>query len=245
MQQYGIIGYPLKFSFSQNYYTKKFLEEGILDASYSIFPIETAAEIKNILQQNSTLKGLNVTIPHKKNVIPFLTNTTNLPAGLNACNCIKIEGENLIGYNTDIVGFEKSLLPLLQPHHNKALILGNGGAANAVKYVLQKLNIPFLVVGRKMMEGIDLLYENLNEEILQEHLLIVNTTPVGTFPTIDECPIIPYQYLTKKHLLYDLIYNPEKTLFLQKGEEQGAAIKNGYEMLLLQAEENWRIWSYK
>ncbi len=243
MQQYGIIGYPLKFSFSQTYYTKKFLEEGIADALYSIYPIERAEEIRTILQQNPALKGLNVTIPHKKNILPFLTDSTNLPVGLNACNCIKIEGNNLIGYNTDVVGFEKSLLPLLKPHHTKALIFGNGGAANAVKYVLQKLTIPFLVVGRTMADGIDLLYENLNQQIINEHLVLINTTPVGTFPAVDESPNLPYQHLIQKHLLYDLIYNPEKTLFLQKGEEQGAAIKNGYEMLLLQAEENWRIWN--
>ena len=137
MQHYGIIGYPLRFSFSQNYFTKKFLDEGIVDASYSIYPIERAEGIKNILQQNPMLKGLNVTIPHKINILPFLTNTANLPLGLNACNCIKIDGERLIGYNTDVIGFEKSLLPLLQQHHTKALVLGNGGAADAVKYCLK------------------------------------------------------------------------------------------------------------
>lgn len=243
MQQYGIIGYPLIFSFSQNYFTKKFLDEGIVDASYSIYPIERADEIKNILRQNPMLKGLNVTIPHKKNILPFLTNTVNLPLGLHACNCIKIDGERLIGYNTDVIGFEKSLLPLLKQHHTKALVLGNGGAADAVKYCLKNLGITFFVVGRKMTDEIDVLYENLTEEILQQHLLIINTTPVGTFPHIDESPNLPYQHFTHKHLLYDLIYNPTKTMFLQKGEEQGATIKNGYEMLILQAEENWRIWN--
>ena len=243
MQHYGIIGYPLRFSFSQNYFTKKFLDEGIVDASYSIYPIETAEGIKNILQQNPMLKGLNVTIPHKKNILPFLTNTANLPLGLHACNCIKIDGERLIGYNTDVIGFEKSLLPLLQQHHTKALVLGNGGAADAVKYCLKNLGITFLVVGRRMTDEIDVLYENLTKKILLQHLVIINTTPVGTFPHIDECPNLPYQHLTHKHLLYDLIYNPTKTMFLQKGEEQGATIKNGYQMLLLQAEENWRIWN--
>ena len=243
MQHYGIIGYPLRFSFSQNYFTKKFLDEGIVDASYSIYPIERAEEIKNILQQNPMLKGLNVTIPHKKNILPFLTNTANLPLGLTACNCIKIDGECLIGYNTDVIGFEKSLLPLLQQQHTNALVLGNGGAADAVKYCLKNLGITFLVVGRRMTDEIDVLYENLTKKILLQHLVIINTTPVGTFPHIDECPNLPYQHLTHKHLLYDLIYNPTKTMFLQKGEEQGATIKNGYQMLLLQAEENWRIWN--
>ena len=134
-------------------------------------------------------------------------------------------------------------MPLLQQHHTKALVLGNGGAADAVKYCLKNLGITFLVVGRRMTDEIDVLYENLTQEILQQHLVIINTTPVGTFPHIDECPNLPYQHLTHKHLLYDLIYNPTKTMFLQKGEQQGATIKNGYEMLMLQAEENWRIWN--
>jgi shikimate dehydrogenase len=242
MPQYGLIGYPLIQSFSQKYFTAKFLEEGLVDFRYDMFSIENIGELSSVLTSNPSLKGLSVTIPHKKNVLSFLTNAQNLPVGLNACNCIKIKGKELIGYNTDVVGFEQSLLPLLQTHHTKALVLGNGGAANAVKYVLHKLHIPFIVVGRKMIDGIDVLYEDLTPEILRRHLLIINTTPVGTFPNVNECPAIPYQYLTKKHLLYDLIYNPIKTLFLQKGEEQSATIKNGYEMLVLQAEESWRIW---
>jgi shikimate dehydrogenase len=176
-------------------------------------------------------------------VLVYLDDRSNLPATLSACNCIKITDGKLSGYNTDIIGFEKSLLPQLKNYHTHALILGNGGAAEAVKFVLNKLNIAFKVVSRKLHEGSDLTYADLDEKIIKEHLLIINTTPLGTFPNVDECAAIPYEYLTTDHFLYDLVYNPNKTLYLQKGEVQGAATKNGYDMLVIQAEESWRIWN--
>jgi len=193
--------------------------------------------------QQPRLKGLNITIPHKQAVLSFLDDSTNIPFGLNACNCIRIIDEKLVGYNTDVIGFERSLLSQLNKHHTRALILGNGGASEAVKFVLQQLNINYKIVSRKIHKDAELTYADLNETIIKENRLIINTTPVGTFPVVDGCPEIPYQYLTPQHFLYDLVYNPEKTLFLKKGEEHGALIKNGYEMLVIQAEESWDIWN--
>jgi shikimate dehydrogenase len=240
---YGIIGYPLGHSFSKKYFTEKFAEEGITGCSYEIFPIPDIAAVKYIIASTSNLCGLNVTIPHKQSVLALLDDTSKLPTGLQACNCIKIIKGKLIGYNTDVIGFEQSLLPQLKNHHTHALILGNGGAAEAVKFVLHKLNIHYKVVSRKLHKGSDLTYADLNEQIIKEHTLIINTTPLGTFPSIDESPFLPYQHLEAQHFLFDLVYNPAKTLFLKKGEEQGAAIKNGYDMLVIQAEESWRIWN--
>jgi len=243
MKVYGIIGYPLGHSFSKNYFTEKFAREGITDCRYEVFPIKTVDEFKSLLSQNPLLQGLNITIPHKQSILQYLDDTTNLPVALKACNCIKIVNGKLTGYNTDIIGFERSLQTKLQNYHAQALVLGNGGAAAAVKFVLNKLNIAFTTVSRKKGSEHDLTYAGLDEKIIKEHLLIINTTPLGTFPNVDECPDIPYQYLTAKHFLYDLVYNPDKTLFLQKGEVQGAAVKNGYDMLVIQAEESWRIWN--
>ena len=243
MKVYGLIGYPLGHSFSKKYFTEKFANEGIADCSYENFPIQTIDELKTVLSQNPQLCGLNITIPHKQVIFPFLNDRTNLPEGLTACNCIKIIDGKLVGYNTDVTGFEKSLLSKLNGHHTNALILGNGGAAEAVKFVLNKLNINFKIVSRKLHNGSHLTYADLNETILKEHLLIVNTTPLGTFPHIEECPSVPYQFITTRHYLFDLVYNPAKTLFLQKGEEKGAAIKNGADMLEIQAEDSWRIWN--
>jgi shikimate dehydrogenase len=243
MKLYGLIGYPLSHSFSKKYFAEKFEKEKLTDTAYELFPIKSATEIKNIVATHPALRGLNVTIPHKKTVIDFLDDSTAIPAEVNACNCIKISSGKLIGYNTDVIGFEKSLLPNLQPHHTKALILGNGGAGAAVKFVLKNNNIPYSIAVRKKTHENFLLYEKIDERVMATHTIIINTTPVGTSPNVDECPLIPYKYLTQKHFLYDLVYNPEKTLFLQKGEEQGAFVKNGYEMLILQAEESWRIWN--
>ena len=243
MKCYGVIGYPLDHSFSKKYFTDKFKQEGIIDCSYETFPLKTINELKDLFVHHPDLQGLNITIPHKRSVLSYLTDVTNIPAGLNACNCINIIGENIIGYNTDVIGFENSLLPLLKTHHIHALILGNGGAAEAVRFVLQKLNISYRTVSRKIHEGSHLTYADLDEAIIKENKLIINTTPVGTFPNVNECPAIPYQYLTAEHLLFDLVYNPEKTLYLQKGEEYGASIQNGYEMLVGQAEESWKIWN--
>jgi shikimate dehydrogenase len=243
MKGYGIIGYPLTHSFSQKYFTEKFQQEGIEDCIYAVYPIRSIYEIKDIIKQNPDLRGLNITIPYKQSVLRYLYSSKNIPPGLSACNCIKITDGEAWGYNTDVTGFEQSLLPHLENHHTKALILGNGGAAEAVKFVLQKLNINYKIVSRKIHDDAVLTYPDLNEAIIKENLLIINTTPLGTFPDIVEYPDIPYQYLTPQHHLFDLIYNPGKTLFLQKGAGQGATIQNGYEMLLIQAEESWKIWN--
>lgn len=243
MREFGLIGYPLGHSFSKKYFTDKFSREGIIDCSYTLFPLNSLQELDEVLLMHPGLSGLNVTIPFKQTVINRLDDTSNLPEGITACNCIKITGGKLSGFNTDIVGFEKSLLPLLKTFHTHALILGNGGAAEAVKYVLKKININFKTVSRNLHKDADFIYEDLNEEQISKRLLIINTTPLGTFPEINKCPPIPYHFLSGNHLLYDLVYNPEKTLFLQQGESIGAAIKNGFEMLVLQAEESWRIWN--
>jgi shikimate dehydrogenase len=245
MRLFGIIGFPLGHSFSKQYFTNKFEKEGLTDCFYNMYPIEDVANIEDIIKNNPHLKGLNVTIPHKVHVLNFLTDVSNIPTALKACNCIKIDGDKLIGYNTDAIGFEKSLLPLLQPHHKKALVLGNGGAAQAVQYVLGKLNIDYKVVSRKLHNGSHLTYADVTADVMNEYKLIINTTPLGTFPNVNECVDLPYDAITPQHILYDLVYNPAKTLFLQKGEEKAATIKNGYEMLILQAEENWRIWNSK
>lgn len=243
MRTYGIIGFPLTHSFSQKYFTEKFIKEGIAGCVYKIFPIQSIAELPQLMNNNPDLKGLNVTIPYKQSVFQYLHAVTEIPPGLRACNCIRIEGGKAIGYNTDIAGFENSILPLLKEQHKHALILGNGGAAEAVKFVLQRLNIGYQVVSRNLHNGSTLTYADLDEKIITEHSLVINTTPLGTFPRTNSCPDIPYQFLHSKHLLYDLVYNPATTLFLQKGAEQGATIKNGFEMLVIQAEESWKLWN--
>lgn len=243
MRVFGIIGYPLGHSFSQKYFTEKFQREGIDDCKYESYAIKHIDELEQVLKQQPQLEGLNITIPHKQSVLSLLDDSTNIPFGLNACNCIRIVDGKLIGYNTDVIGFERSVSPQLNSHHTKALILGNGGAAEAVKFVLRQLNINYKIVSRKIHKDAELTYADLDETIIKGNLLIINTTPVGTFPEVDACPEIPYQYLTPQHFLYDLVYNPEKSLFLRKGEEHGALIKNGYEMLVVQAEESWDIWN--
>lgn len=242
MRLFGLIGYPLSHSFSEKYFSEKFSKEGITDCRYTLFPIRTIEELFTLLKNYPELEGLNVTIPYKKQVLAFLDNSW-IPAGVDACNCINIVNGKLIGYNTDITGFEKSLQSLLKSYHKKALVLGNGGAASAVLFVLRKLNIEFSIVSRKIHDDSSMVYGDITREIMKEHSLIINTTPLGMNPDTDTCPSIPYKYISKEHLLYDLVYNPVKTLFLQKGEERGAAIKNGEEMLKLQAEESWRIWN--
>jgi shikimate dehydrogenase len=241
MRKFGLIGYPLSHSFSQKYFSEKFKKENILDSEYENFSIPSINLLDQVIGNNPGLLGLNVTIPYKRSVINYLDEKTDLP--IDACNCIRIHHGKLIGYNTDIIGFEKTLTPGLKPYHKNALILGNGGATAAVKYVLQKLNIRFSVVSRNANDNSFFSYEDLSEEIIEQNLLIINTSPVGMFPHVDEYPNIPYQFLNDSHYLFDLIYNPAETTFLKKGKERGAAIKNGHEMLIIQAEESWRIWN--
>jgi shikimate dehydrogenase len=242
MRLFGLIGYPLSHSFSKKYFIEKFEKEKIAGCRYELFPITSIEELPVLLARNPELKGLNVTIPYKKQVMRFL-HSSALPAGLEACNCIRIRNGKMTGYNTDAIGFEKSLLPFLQPHHTKALVLGNGGAAEAVVFVLKKAGIEVSIVSRIIHKGSAFTYEQLDERIMTGYTIIINTTPLGMYPQTDECANIPYQYINERHLLYDLVYNPAKPLFLQKGEERGARIKNGEEMLILQAEESWGIWN--
>lgn len=242
MKQFGLIGYPLGHSFSKKYFEEKFAKEHLHDCVFDLFPIKEISEFKNLIGQYQNLTGLAVTIPYKEMVIPFLDNITDTAKEIGAVNCIQFENGKTTGYNTDVIGFEKSLKPLLKAQHTKALILGTGGASKAVQYVLKCMGINFLLVSRTKSNN-SITYEDISKEMLQTHLLIINTTPLGMSPNEEECPNILYQFLSSKHVLYDLIYKPEKTLFLQKGEQQGCVIKNGFEMLILQAEENWEIWN--
>lgn len=240
---FGLIGYPLTHSFSKQYFTKKFEKEGIKDCRYELFPLASIRELEFLLQQHTDLEGLNITIPYKKEVLAYLDSSENIPVDLEACNCIRIRNGELEGFNTDTFGFEKTISPLLKPHHKKALILGNGGATAAVGYVLKKLGIDFHIVSRKIHDGSTLTYDDLNEEMMRTSQVIINSTPLGLYPDTSTFPPIPYRYITDQHLLYDLVYNPAQTVFLQKGEERGAMIKNGEEMLVVQAEESWKIWN--
>jgi len=244
MRRFGLIGYPLSHSFSPAYFSKKFNKEGISDCLYEAFPIKSVEELPSLLAGNPELEGLNVTIPYKKEIIPFLHQSTEAVKQTGACNCIKIRNGILTGYNTDVTGFEKSLLTDLKPTQTKALILGTGGAAAAVEFVLKRLHINFLFISRKSRPEKNILaYEEISSETINEYKLIINTTPLGMYPDADNCPDILYENLTKEHYLYDLIYNPSETLFLKKGAEKGAITKNGSDMLVIQAEESWKIWN--
>lgn len=248
MQKYGLIGYPLGHSFSKNYFNQKFESEKI-DAEYVNFPIPTIKEFKNVLKENPGLCGLNVTLPYKTLVIPFLDELTNNAKQIGAVNVIKFAKglfgkTKLIGHNTDIIGFKQSIEPLLNENHKKALILGTGGASKAVFHGLKQLGIEATLVSRKPSAR-NITYSDITDEVIDQYKVIVNTTPLGMFPNINECPDIPYEKLTPAHLLYDLLYNPDETLFMRKGKEKGATVKNGLEMLLLQAFAGWQIWNSK
>lgn len=240
---YGLIGYPLSHSFSPAWFREKFVREGI-DAEYRAFELPDISGLPALITAHPELKGLNVTIPHKQAVIPFLEEIDLVAAGIGAVNCIDLRDGRLKGFNTDAFGFEQSLLPLLRASHRKALVLGTGGASLAVKYILNKLNIDFLSVSRNA-NGTSISYADLTDEIIGSHTLIINTTPLGMFPHTELCPPLSYQAIGKEHLLYDLIYNPPKSRFLFFGESRGAQVKNGLEMLQLQADESWRIWTEK
>ena len=245
MDKYGLIGFPLKHSFSQQFFTNKFSVEGI-DARYEKFEIPDISQFSQIITENPALRGLNVTIPYKEKVIAYLDGLDAKAEEIGAVNVIKFvraeHGLKLIGYNSDVVGFSNSIAPLLQSYHKKALILGTGGASKAVKRGLLDLGIESVYVSRTAREGI-LSYQDLSEDVIDEFTVIVNSTPLGTFPEVDAAADIPYHLLTTKHLLYDLVYNPEETKFLRLGKEYGATVKNGYEMLELQALAAWEIWN--
>lgn len=237
---YGIIGYPLLLTFSPGYFTKKFEALGIGD-TYSKFPLASIQLVKGLLEQNPELKGLNVTIPYKQEIIPFLDELDDTALHIGAVNCIRIREGKLKGYNTDTLGFTKTLKPVLKAQHTHALILGTGGASKAVAYSLKQLGISFRFVSRHKSAQ-NLTYAELDEKVIAAHTLIINCTPLGMAPETEACPDLPYHLFGPGHLLYDLIYNPEETLFLKKGKAMGATIKNGYDMLIEQAEASWQIW---
>jgi len=242
MKRFGLIGKTLKHSFSKTYFEKKFADQDIRDCSYENFELQSIREFPGLIQLNPGLKGLNVTIPYKEEVLQFLNSTNSIVDAVGACNCIKMTDIGLVGYNTDAVAFKNSLLKYLNPHHKCALVLGTGGASKAIQYALKDINIDFVLVSRHKKEN-QLGYEDVGEDVVRQHHIIINTTPLGMYPNVDEDPPIPYSALSTQHLLYDLTYNPAKTKFLMQGETKGAQIINGYEMLIAQAEESWRIWN--
>ena len=245
MKKYGLLGYPLGHSFSRNYFNQKFEAERI-DAEYLNFEIPEIKEIKNVIKENPELNGLNVTIPYKEQVIPYLDDLDEDARLIGAVNVIKFSkglfGKvKLKGYNSDIIGFKQSIEPLLKEHHRKALILGTGGASKAVFQGLKQLGVASTFVSRKAKEYC-ITYEEITPKVMEQYTVIVNTTPLGMYPNVNAYPDIPYDLLTSDHLLYDLLYNPDETLFMRKGKEKGAVVKNGLEMLLLQAFAAWEIW---
>ena len=261
---FGLIGYPLGHSFSRGFFTEKFAREGI-DAEYLNFEIPDARMLLDVIRDNQELRGLNVTLPHKQAVIPLLDELSDEAREIGAVNVIRIRDGRLKGYNSDIIGFMESIRPLLQPHHKKALVLGTGGASKAICVGLKRLGLDWTYVSRKASpqtplrgeglsaakdsplpgegSGVRLSYSDLTPEVMQAYTVIVNCSPVGMFPKVDAAPDIPYELLTPQHLLFDCVYNPEDTLFLKKGREQGATGKNGLEMLHLQALASWRFWN--
>lgn len=265
MIKFGLIGFPLGHSFSKGFFTEKFAREGI-DAQYLNFEIPDATMLFDVLRDNPELKGLNVTLPHKQAVIPLLDELSDEAREIGAVNVIRIRDGKLKGFNSDIIGFTDSIRPLLQPHHKKALVLGTGGASKAICVGLNHLGLEWKYVSRNGGQGAGskeqentscpnnplapcplplapLNYSDLTPEVMAEYTVIVNCTPVGMFPKVDAAPAIPYELLTPQHLLFDCVYNPEDTLFMQKGRTQGATVKNGLEMLHLQAEASWKFWN--
>ena len=246
MKKYGLIGYPLTHSFSKRFFAEKFETEQI-DSTYENFEIETIERFPEIVKNNPEVIGLNVTIPYKEQVIRYLDDLNDSAREIGAVNTVKIirseTGTQLKGFNTDTFGFEKSLKPLLKEYHKKALILGTGGASKALKYVLNKLGIDFISASIEELKENEIRYEDIDEKMMKERLLIINATPLGTYPKTETYPAIPYEFITKRHLLFDLVYNPEVTQFMAKGKAKGATVKNGYEMLLGQALRSYEIWN--
>lgn len=248
MKTYGLIGYKLGHSFSRNFFTEKFKTEGLEDYEYVNFELDSIEEFPAIFDQDKAICGLNCTIPYKQQIMQYMNEIDEEAAEIGAVNTVKVIHQNgkriLKGFNTDLYGFENSLRPMLEDKHQKALILGTGGASKAIKYLFDKIGIGYLSATTKEELGEkEIGYNQLTEELMNEYLIIINATPLGTFPKVDTCPDIPYQFVGPDHVLYDLVYNPAETLFLKKGNEQGAKTKNGLEMLHLQALKSWEIWN--
>ena len=242
-KKFGLIGKNISYSFSKKYFSDKFSKDLFDDCTYENFDIDSIEEFPNILKNNLDLKGLNVTIPYKEAIIPFMDTLSDKAFKIGAVNVIRFTKKgNLKGYNSDWYGFKKSLEPLLLPHHKKALILGTGGAAKAIAFALQQLGIFYTYVSREASENaID--YNRVNATTFDNFQIIINCTPLGTSPNTKEFPPIPYEFFTEKHIAFDLIYNPEETQFLKKAKKKGAVTKNGHEMLVFQAEKAWKIWN--
>lgn len=247
MDKYGLIGYPLGHSFSISFHNQRFADEGI-NAKYLNFEIPSIDDLPAVLGSNPELKGLNVTIPYKEKVIPFLDYVSPEARTIGAVNVIRVvhEGKKIIlrGYNSDVIGFTQSIEPMLEPYHKKALILGTGGASKAIAFGLKSLGLDSVFVSRYERPN-TIQYERITPEVVKEYNVIVNCTPLGMFPKTEECPLLPYEALDERNILYDLIYNPDETLFMRRGAEHGAAVKNGLEMLLLQAFASWDFWNGK
>jgi shikimate dehydrogenase len=242
--KYGLLGKDISYSFSRKYFTEKFERLGLTNLRYQNFDIPEIEEFPFLLyHREDEFRGINVTIPYKQSVMRYLDEIDTDAKEIGAVNTIKITDDNeLHGYNTDFYGFKKAIEPLLKSHHNKALILGTGGASKAIAFAFKNLNIEYKFVSRRLSDDV-FLYSMLNEQIVKEYTVIINCSPIGTYPNIDESPNIPYEFISDRHLLFDLIYNPSETKFLQLGKKNGAVIKNGLEMLELQAEKSWEIWN--
>lgn len=248
MKLFGLIGYPLGHSFSKKFFTEKFEKEGLNDYQYVNFELESITQFPSIFEKHPDIKGLNCTIPYKQEVMQYLDEIdeeTNIVGAVNTIKPIQtLDGLKLKGYNTDIIGFENSLKPMLGEKHKNALILGTGGASKAIKHILSKLGIDYISasIEDELFEK-EIRYNQIDKAMIEERLVIINATPLGTFPNVDACPSIPYEFLTLDHVLFDLVYNPEITLFMKKGLEKGAQVKNGLEMLHGQALAAWKIWN--
>ena len=242
-QLFGLVGRNIDYSFSRKYFNEHFQKDGQHDFSYVNFDLADISEFPSVIKNNRNLKGLNVTIPYKESVIPFLDKMSANAAKIGAVNTIKFTKKGYLkGYNTDFYGFKKTLKPLLQPHHKKALILGTGGASKGVAFALEKLGILYTFVSRQATENV-IDYNRINATTFDNYQIVINCTPIGTSPDIEKYPNLPYECFTEKHIAFDLIYNPEETAFLRKAKANGAFIKNGYEMLVFQAEKSWKIWN--
>lgn len=242
-KKYGLLGKNISYSFSKKYFTEKFSNQLFADCSYENFDIESIAEFPILLKNNLDIKGLNVTIPYKESILPYLDKLSKKATLIGAVNVVRYTKNGLLkGYNSDYYGFKKSIQPLLQPHHKKALILGTGGASKAVAFALDELNIYYTFVSREASDK-TITYDRINATTFDNFQIVINCTPLGTSPNIEEFPPIPYHFFTDKHLAFDLIYNPEESAFLRKAKKRGATIKNGFEMLIFQAEKAWEIWN--